>query len=106
MTVESELEKRIMQYVDDELEVLGDSGKKAVYYYLEKNFGVKQKEITKKPELFGKGLIFIFGEEGTDIIEKRIVEKLRTSFDLKQQSKITFAEAVAMIKAQAKQLCQ
>jgi len=106
MTLESELEKRIMQCVDDGLEVLGDSGKKAVYYYLEKNFGVKRKEIPKKPELFRKGLIFIFGEEGTDLIEKWIVEKLRTSFDLKQQSKITFAEAVAMIKAQAKQLCQ
>lgn len=106
MTAESELEKRIMQYVDDGLEVLGDSGKKAVYYYLKKNFGVKRKEIPKKPELFGKGLIFVFGEEGTDIIEKRIVEKLRTSFDLKHQSKITFVEAVAMIKAQAKQLRQ
>lgn len=106
MTAESKLEKRIMQCVDDGLEVLGDSGKNAVYYYLEKNFGVKRKEIPKKPELFRKGLIFIFGEEGTDLIEKWIVEKLRTSFDLKQQSKTTFAEAVAMIKAQAKQLCQ
>jgi len=106
MTPESELEKRIMQCVDDGLEVLGDSGKKAVYYYLEKNFGVKRKEIPKKPESFRKGLISIFGEEGPDLIEKWIVEKLRTSFDLKQQSKITFAEAVAMIKAHAKQLCQ
>ena len=105
MTAESEVEKRIMQCVDDGSEVLGDSGKKAVYYYLEKNFGVKRKEIPKKPELLRKGLIFIFGEEGTDLIEKWIVEKLRTSFGLKQQSKITFAEAVAMIKAQAKQLC-
>ena len=106
MTAESELEKRIMQCVDDGLEVLGDSNKKAVYYYLEKNLGVKRKEIPKKPELFRKGLIFIFGEEGTDLIEKWIVEKLRMSFNLKQQSKITFAEAVTMIKAQAKQLCQ
>jgi len=102
MTAESKLEKRIMQCVDDGLEVLGDSGKKAIYYYLENNFGAKRKEIPKKPELFRKGLIFVFGEEGTDLIEKWIVEKLRTSFDLKQQFKITFAEAVAMIKAQAK----
>ena len=53
-----------------------------------------------------KELNFMFGKEGTDIIEKWIVEKLRTSFKLKQQFKITFAEAVAMIKTQAKQLCQ
>jgi len=106
MTAESTLEKRIMQCVDDGLKVLGDSGKKAIYYYLEKSFGLKRKEIPKKPEIFRKGLIFMFGEEGTDIIEKWIVEKLRMSFKLKQQFKITFAEAVAMIKAQAKQLCQ
>jgi hypothetical protein len=106
MTAESKLEKRIMQCVDDGLEVLGDSGKKAIYYYLEKNSGLKRKEIPKKPEIFRKELSFMFGEEGTDIIEKWIVEKLRMSFKLKQQFKITFSEAVAMIKAQAKQLCQ
>jgi len=105
MTAESELEKRIMQCVDDGLEVLGDGGKKAVYYYLEKNFGLKREEIPKKPEMFRKGLNFMFGEEGTDLIEKWIVEKLRISFNLKPQFKITLAEAVAMIKAQAKESC-
>jgi hypothetical protein len=106
MTAESKLEKRIMQCVDDGLEVLGDSSKKAVYYYLENNFELKRKEIPKKPEIFRKGLISMFGEEGTDLIEKWIVEKLRTSFNLKQQFNTAFAEAVAMIKAQPKQLCQ
>jgi hypothetical protein len=102
MTAESKLEKRIMQCVDDGLKVLGDGGKKAVYYYLEKNLGLKQEEIPKKPEIFRKGLIFMFGEEGTGLIEKWIVEKLRMSFNLKQQFKITFAKAVAMIKAKQK----
>lgn len=106
MTAESKLEKRIMQCVDDGLEVLGDSGKKAIYYYLKKNFRLKREQIPQKPEKFCGGLTLMFGEEGTDLIEKWIVEKLRTSFNLKRQSKITFVEAVVMIKAQGKQLCQ
>ena len=106
MTAESKLEKRIMQCVDDGLEVLGDSGKKAIYYYLKKNFRLKREQIPQKPEKFCRGLTLMFGEEGTDLIEKWIVEKLRTSFNLKRQSKITFVEAVVMIKAQGKQLCQ
>lgn len=102
MTAESKLEKRIMQCVDDGLKVLGDGGKKAVYYYLEKNSGLKQEEIPQKPEKFCRGLTLMFGEEGADIIENWIVEKLRMTFHLKQRSKITFANAIDMIKARQK----
>lgn len=102
MTTESDLEQRIMQCIDDGLQALGDGGKKVIYYYLEKNFGLKRKEIPKNPEIFSKGLNSIFGEEGTVSIEKSIVEKLRRSFNMKQRSKITFVEVVAMIKVRQK----
>ena len=102
MTAESKLEKRIMQCVDDGLEVLGDSGKKAIYYYLKKNFRLKREQIPQKPEKFCRGLTLMFGEEGADIIERWIVEKLRMTFHLKHRSNITFAEAIAMIKARQK----
>ena len=102
MTAESALEKKIMQCVDDGLEVLGDGGKKAIYYYLEKNLRLKQEEIPKKPKIFCRGLTLMFGGEGAGIIEKWIIEKLKMSFDLKQQSKITFAKAIDTIKARQK----
>lgn len=104
MTSEFDLEKRIMQCIDDGLQALGDEGKKAIYYHLEKNFTLKREEIPKKPEIFWKGLNSIFGEEGADTIGKWIIRKLRMSFYLKQRSKITFAEAIAMIKAVQKNL--
>lgn len=102
MPDESMDEHKILQCVDDGLQTLGDSSKKAIYYYLKKNFRLKREEIPIKPEIFCRGLTTMFGEEGTHIIERWIIEKLRTSFDLKQRSKITLAEAIAMTKASEK----
>ena len=102
MTSESMIEQKILQCIDDGLQVLGNGAKKAMYYYLKKNFGLKKEEILKKPKIFCRGLTSMFGEEGADIIEKWIIEKLRTSFDLKPRSKITFAKALDMIKARQK----
>ncbi|MDI6847718.1 MAG: hypothetical protein QMD23_06270 [Candidatus Bathyarchaeia archaeon] len=70
---------------------------------MSKNFKLKREEIPKKPEIFCRGLILMFGEEGADIIEKWIIEKLKMSFDLKQRSKITLAKAIDMIKARQKE---
>jgi len=102
MTAESNAEQKILQCIDDGLQTLGDSGKKAIYYHLKKNFGLKRKEILKKPEKFCRGLTLMFGEEGADIIERWIVEKLRMTFNLKHRSKTTFASAIGMIKARQK----
>jgi hypothetical protein len=101
MSSESTDDQKILQCIDDGLQTLGDSGKKAVYYYLKKNYRLKREEIPKKPEIFCRGLTLMFGEEGADIIEKWIVEKLKMGFNLKHQSKITFAKAINMIKARA-----
>jgi len=101
MSSESELERRIILCVDAGLQILGNGGKRVIYYYLEKNFMLKRKDIPKKPKKFLKGLDSMFGEQGKDLIEKWIVEKLKITFNLKQQSKITFAKAVEMIKAHA-----
>jgi len=102
MSSESELERRIILCVDAGLQVLGNGGKRVIYYYLEKNFMLKREDIPKKPKKFLKGLDLMFGEQGKDLIEKWIVEKLKITFNLKQQSKITFTKAVEMIKTHAK----
>jgi hypothetical protein len=102
MTPEFMVEHKILQCIDDGLQALGDSGKKAIYYYLKKNYRLKREEIPKKPETFCRGLTLMFGQEGADIIEKWIIEKLKMGFNLKQPSKITFAKAIDMIKARQK----
>jgi hypothetical protein len=99
MPSESTDDQRILQCIDDGLQTLGDSGKKAIYYYLKKNFKLKRQKIPKKPEIFCRGLTLMFGDEGADIIEKWIIEKLKTSFHLEHQSDIKFAKAIDIIKS-------
>jgi hypothetical protein len=97
MTTDSNIEQEILQCIDDGLQILGDSCKEAINYYLERN-GLKKEEIPKKPETLRKGLSLIFGEEGADVVEKWIVQKLTMKFELKQESKLTLAEAITMIR--------
>jgi hypothetical protein len=105
MTVESELEQKILEHVDAGLQAVVNSGKFVIYHYLEKTFRLKREEIPKKPEIFREGLTSIFGEEGADVIERGIIQKLSQCFNLKHQSKLTFAEAVVVIKAKQKETC-
>jgi hypothetical protein len=104
MTVESELEQKILEHLDAGLQSVVSSGRFVIYDYLEKNFRLKREEIPKKPEIFRKGLTLIFGEEAADVIERGIIQKLRQSFDLERQSELTFAEAIVLIKAKQKKL--
>jgi len=102
MTAKSRVEQKILQCIEDGLQPLEAGGQHLIYHYLENHFGLKREDIPKKPEMFCKGLALIFGEKGADIIEKWIVEKLRRSFNLKHPSKITFVEAVKMVKTRQK----
>lgn len=96
------LTKKILQCIEDGLEILGTSGKVAIYHYLEKKVRLKKEDIPEKPELLSKRLTMIFGEGGTAAIEKNIVKKLTVCFILKNQPKITLTDAVAMIKERQK----
>lgn len=98
MQKETELERKILQCIDEGLQTLGDSGKRALHYYLERNFGLEKEEVAEKPEMFMKGLSLIFGEDGASIIENWIVQKLTASFGLKQDSRLTLTEAISLAR--------
>ena len=99
MSLDPGTERKISQCIDDALETLGKGGKQALSHYLEKNIGLKTEEIPKKPDLFCKGLNFVFGEQGADALETAIVQRLLTSLGLEIKSKLTLAEAISITKA-------
>ena len=105
MSLGPDTERKIMQCVDEALETLGKSGKQALTHYFDTNKGLKKEEIPRKPKLFSKRLGLIFGEQGADLLETAIVQKLQTSFGLAPKSKLTFAEAISIIKAGQKRSC-
>lgn len=106
MTSESKVEHKILQCIDEGLQVLGESSKDAIYYHLEYNYKLKRKEIPRKPETFCKGLKAMFGEDGANVIRKWIIEKLKGTFHLKHHSVTTFAKAVNEIKNEADESSQ
>lgn len=99
MSADPDAEQRILQCVDEALGTLGSSGRKALLLHLEKNAGIKRKEISTKPELFCNELDLILGRQGAILINKLIVKKLLTGFGLRQKSDLTLAETIKLIKA-------
>jgi hypothetical protein len=81
-----DIEQIIAESVEEGLKVLGDSGKQAILFYLEKSFSVKKHEIPQKPEVFADGLKKIFGE-GAHVIQKVILENLYSRLGLKYEEK-------------------
>jgi hypothetical protein len=105
MSFNPDVEQKILQCVDEVLEALGESGRQAVHYYLERNNGLRREEIPQKPELFCKGLSLIFGEQGANVVGSWIVQKLVVSFGLKKKSNLTLAEVIDMIRTAQKKSC-
>jgi hypothetical protein len=99
MFADPDVEQRILQCVDEALGTLGKSGRKALLLHLEKNAGIKRKEISTNPELFSDELNLILGRQGAVLVSKLIVKKLQTSFGLRQKSNLSLAEAIKMIRA-------
>ncbi len=99
MFSETKTTRKILRCIDEGLEILGSSGKKAVYYHLENKMGIRKREICEKPEVFLDGLQLIFGKEGMELIERSLVQKLARAFNLKTRSRIGFVEALELINS-------
>jgi hypothetical protein len=102
MSLDPETEHKILQCIDEVLETLGRSGKHAFNSFLERNLGLKKKDIPRKPELFSKGLNMVFGKQGADALETAMVQKLLTNLGIDPKSKLTL---VGVIKAAQHKPC-
>jgi hypothetical protein len=98
------MEPMILQCVDEVLEMLGRKGKQAFIAYLEENLGLEKEEIPQKPELFSKGLFLIFGEQGSNMLETAIAEKLLSTLGVDAKSKLTLVGAIIIVKATQRNL--
>jgi hypothetical protein len=78
------LDKALLESVDEGLLRLGESVRHAIYWHIEKSYGVKREEVPNKLKDFHEALIRLFGE-GSKVIErliaKSLYEKLNLSFE-------------------------
>lgn len=96
-----ELEKLLIQAVDEGLSSLGDSSKQAIYFHLDTTFNIKKEQIPQKVEAFVAAIEKIFGI-GANFIEilimRKLDEKIGQESSLQFSKDITLNEYVSALK--------
>ncbi|MEM1985975.1 MAG: hypothetical protein QXQ24_04490 [Nitrososphaeria archaeon] len=97
------VERMILEAIDESLSILGDKGKEAVYYFLEREYCVNKEDIPKNLKTFLECLRLVFGV-GANIIEKYILNNLRkrACLELKLDYSLNLMETVERIKVETK----
>lgn len=98
---DSNLERFLLEAIDESLSSLGESSKQAIYFHLDKSFNITKQEIPNNVAAFIDALEKIFGL-GANFIEALILAKLNEKIE--QCSKwhvskdLTLVEYVASAK--------
>ena len=93
-------EELFLEAVDEQLTLLGDSPKQALYSHLEKGFSIKTQEIPRRSEAFADAMEKIFGQ-GANYLEVLIVKRLHSRIGLDVNlgtSDLTFTEHIESAK--------
>jgi len=98
------INQKITLCIDEALSSLGLKGKQALLNHLE-DVGLRKDAILENPGLFRKGLGLVLGEKGADVIEASIIERLLSSFELRQTSDLTLAKTIDLIRTAEKDPC-
>lgn len=70
-----DFEKLMLEAVDEGFSSLGESSKQAIYFHLERSFGIKREEIPDRIGAFTQAIENIFGV-GAGCLEVLIMQKL------------------------------
>ncbi len=90
--VDNAPQELIVSCIDKGLSVLGESGRRALYFHIESKFGVTKDDIPEKPQEFVSALRTLFGE-GATILEVAIAREIRSNiFRLSDRGLIEVAE--------------
>ena len=73
--IQNSFEATVLDAVDNGLAVLGESVRGAVYYHVERSFGIRREEIPKRLEAFHEALGRLLGE-GARVVERLVVRNL------------------------------
>jgi len=77
-------ERLFIEAVDEGLGTLGESGKHMIFFHLDKSYSIKKHEISRRPEVFAKGLEKIFGA-GATVLQKLIIKSLYSKLGLEYE---------------------
>ncbi len=99
--VENNFDKALLSAIEDGLCPLGDSSRKAIFFHLEKSFGIRKENIPTKLKEFREALEGIFGP-GAQTIGRLITKYLQSELGLnsKPVESLDIVEYVDIVKRQ------
>ena len=96
-----DFEKLMLEAVDEGFSSLGESSKQAIYFHLERSFGIKREEISDRIGAFTQSIENIFGV-GAGCLEvlimQRLHEKLGGVLEWDKSKGFSFIEYVAVAR--------
>lgn len=99
MTACQEFNETLLSAIDATFQSLGESCRRAIYFYLETTFRVEREKIPDKIAEFDDAIRAIF-KEGAVLLERSILNKLCEKLDIKPENESTmdFAKTVLQIR--------
>jgi hypothetical protein len=99
MHSENELNKALLESIDQALNVLGEPVKKILYFHIDKQFCLKPDAFAEKPELFILATRQILGV-GAKMVESLILKNLckKLAVDYAKVEALTFTQGIEKIK--------
>ncbi|MEM3870977.1 MAG: hypothetical protein QXE05_00205 [Nitrososphaeria archaeon] len=93
------VDRIILDAIDESLSVLGEKGKEAIYYFLEREYLIEKEDIPSNLQTFDECLRLVFGV-GANIIEKYIIINLKkkAKIEITLDPSLNFVETVEKIK--------
>jgi hypothetical protein len=96
--IDPSFEELFYSAVDKAMLLLGESGRQAAFYHIEKTFGLRKECWHMKPEKFAEAVEAIFGP-GAQLLLRAIVRELYSSIGLKYNEQKDFRFVQLLRKA-------
>jgi len=101
LLAKDDFDQLLLRAVDEALASLGDSSRQAIYFHLERSFGIVKQEIPCKIRDFVEAIHTIFGL-GANFLEILIMERLHEKvggvFGWNESTSFTLIEYVTVVK--------
>lgn len=82
MIQKAKFDTELLQAIDEALMVLGESGRKIVYFHVENKYLIKTQDIPENPELFILAVKALLGVGGGTYIETLVLKKVCEKYNL------------------------
>ena len=98
MSEEKKFNRLLCESIDEALNILGESAKKVLLYFIRQNYRIEDKNMYEDPETLIQGIKRFFGDAGGAFLESRIIEILYRRMGLISPHDQNFEDAIKNAK--------